>query len=149
MQSQSDCLRMQCKFYHNLIFKKEKRVRIQEGYNEVLDLLKTVFITRDKWLSLSLSLCFNFCICKIRVTSRLVLCPIVNSAAMNTWVHVSFSVAVSSEYMLSGGIVGSYGSFIPSYLKNLHTVLHVSIYTPINNVREFPFLHTLSRIYCL
>ena len=62
---------------------------------------------------------------------------------MNTGVHVSFSIVVSSEYMLSCGIVGSYGSFIPSYLKNLHTVLHVSIYIPINNAREFPFLHTL------
>ena len=62
---------------------------------------------------------------------------------MNTGIHVSFSTVVSSEYMLSCGIVGSYGSFIPSYLKNLHTVLHVSIYIPINNAREFPFLHTL------
>ena len=56
---------------------------------------------------------------------------------------MSFSTVVSSEYMLSCGIVGSYGSFIPSYLKNLHTVLHVSIYIPINNAREFPFLHAL------
>ena len=37
--------------------------------------------------------------------------PILNSAAMNTGVHVSFSVMVSSEYMPSNRIVGSYGSF--------------------------------------
>ena len=36
---------------------------------------------------------------------------IVNSAAMNTGVHVSFSVMVSSRYVPSSGIAGSYGSF--------------------------------------
>ena len=40
---------------------------------------------------------------------------IVNSAAMNTGVHVSFSVMVFSGYMPSNGIAGSYGSFIPSF----------------------------------
>ena len=49
---------------------------------------------------------------------------IVNSAAMNTGVHVSFLIMVFLEYMPSCGIVGSYGSFIPSFLKNLLTVLH-------------------------
>ena len=34
---------------------------------------------------------------------------IVNSAAMNIGVHVSFSILVSSEYMPSSGISGSYG----------------------------------------
>ena len=49
---------------------------------------------------------------------------IINSAAMNTGVHVSLSVLVSSVRMLSSGIVGSYGSFISTFLRNLHTVLH-------------------------
>uniref|UniRef100_A0A8C6E5A8 Uncharacterized protein n=1 Tax=Moschus moschiferus TaxID=68415 RepID=A0A8C6E5A8_MOSMO len=40
---------------------------------------------------------------------------IVNSAVMNTGVRVSFSIAVSSGYIPSSGIVGSYGSFIPSF----------------------------------
>ena len=41
---------------------------------------------------------------------------IVNSAAMNIGVHVSFSVLVSSGYMPSSGIAGSYSGFIPSFL---------------------------------
>ena len=40
---------------------------------------------------------------------------IVNSAAMNTGVHVSFPVMVFSGYMPNSGIVGSYGSFIPTF----------------------------------
>ena len=35
-----------------------------------------------------------------------------------------FSIVVFSGYIFSSGIVGSYGSFIPSFLKNLHTVRH-------------------------
>ena len=42
---------------------------------------------------------------------------IVNSAVMNTGVHVSFSIMVSSGYMPSNGIAGLYGSFIPFFLK--------------------------------
>ena len=46
---------------------------------------------------------------------------IVNSAARNNGIHVSFSTLVSSGYMSRSGIARSYGD---SFLSNLHTVFH-------------------------
>jgi len=60
---------------------------------------------------------------------------IVNSAAVNIGVHVSFSVLVSPGYMLRSGIAESYGGFIPSFLRDLHTIFRSGCIS-----FQFPFL---------
>ena len=67
---------------------------------------------------------------------------IVNSAAMNIGVHVSFQVGVFSGYMPRSGIARSYGNSSFSVLKNLilFYIMAVPIYIPPNSVGGFPFL---------
>ena len=67
---------------------------------------------------------YNFCI-HSSVNGHLgcfYVLAIVKSAAMNIRVHVSISIMVYSGYTPSSGIAGSYGSSIPPFLKNPHTL---------------------------
>ena len=43
---------------------------------------------------------------------------------MKNGIHVSFTILVSLGYMPISGIAGSYGGFIPCFLRYLHTIFH-------------------------
>ena len=49
---------------------------------------------------------------------------IVNSAAMNIWVHVSFQIIVLSGYRPRNGIAGSHSDSTSIFWGNVHTVFH-------------------------
>ena len=74
---------------------------------------------------------------------------IVNSVAVNTWVHVFFSALVSSGYMPHSGIAGSYGVFSPVFkgISIPSSTVALSVYILTNSARGFPFPPTPSPVF--
>ena len=75
---------------------------------------------------------------------------IINSAVMNIGVHVSLSgfLGVYAQKWDCWVIWQFYFQFFKESLT-LFSIVAVLVCTPTNSVRGFPFLHTLSSIYCL
>ena len=80
---------------------------------------------------------------------------IVNNAAMNIVVHVSFQIGVFAffRYILRSGITGSYGSSIFSFFflgtSIQFFIVAAQIYTSTSSVEGFLLLHILANIRCL
>ena len=75
---------------------------------------------------------------------------IVNSAAVNIGVYVTFSIMILSVYVLSSGIVGSCDSFISNFLRILYSVLHsdcINLHCHKQHKR-FPFSPHAFQIFC-
>ena len=73
---------------------------------------------------------------------------IVNSAAMNTGMHVSFQIMVLIGYMPNSGIDNSIFRFFNGTFI-LFSIIAALIYISTNSVGGLLFLHILSNIYYL
>ena len=76
----------------------------------------------------------------------------VNSATMNTRVHMGlfqfwFPQGICQEVGLLGHLVVLLPVFLAIFVPS--SIMAISNYIPTNSAKVFPFLHSLSSIYCL
>ena len=74
----------------------------------------------------------------------------VRRAAKNIGIHASLSGMVSSGYMPSSGIAGSYDSSLPSFFLETPTLISIvilSIYFPTNSAKGFLSPHPLQYLF--
>ena len=69
---------------------------------------------------------------------------VVNGAATNIGVNVSFRIMIFSRYLPRSGVAGSYGNSVFKEISIQFSIVTVPSYMPTNNARGFPFLHTVS-----
>jgi len=74
---------------------------------------------------------------------------IVNSAAVNIGVHVSFQIMLFSGYMPRSGIASSYGNSVFGFLRNLRAIFCSGCTNLRLQCRRIPFYLHLSSIYRL
>ena len=76
---------------------------------------------------------------------------IIICAAMNIGVHVSLSDLVPQCVCPGVGLLGHMAVLFPVFkgVSTLFSIVAVLVCIPTNSVKRFPFLHTLSTIYCL
>ena len=77
---------------------------------------------------------------------------IINSVVMNIGVHASLSILVSSVCYAQQWDCWVIWQFYFQFFKEISTLFSIAavlVCIPTNSVGGFPFLHTLSSIYCL
>ena len=74
---------------------------------------------------------------------------IINSAVMNIGIHVSLSILVSYAQQWDCWVIWQFYFQFFKEISTLFSIAAVLVCIPTNSVRGFPFLHTLSSIYCL
>ena len=77
--------------------------------------------------------------------------PIINSAAMNIGMHMSFQITVLKFLDIGAGMRILDHTVTPVFKRNciLFSIVDASIFISTNTVRGFPFIHALFSIYCL
>ena len=75
---------------------------------------------------------------------------IVNSAVVNIGVQMSFNSGFLSVYAQQWDCWVIWQFYFQFFKESaVFSIVAVLVYIPTNSVRGFPFLHTLSSIYCL